>query len=151
MMQKVCTRVTQRDSLIPRLLRGSRGKELGYEANREIKSVEERGLNCVFFPLCSLTAAAEGCTLSLFSYDKLKSESGRNKAPDVSLLSSNPAHLEKWSRGCVLALAQNFARELMESPANHMTPTMFVEAVSKRMGTMRHNLSHPSSVQLVPR
>ena len=65
--------------------------------------------------------------------------------------STDSSLVSKWDRGCILGTAQNFARELMESPANHMTPTMFVEAVSNKLGGMRHSLSSPGSLQLVPR
>lgn len=51
--------------------------------------------------------------------------------------SSNPAHSNKWKRGCILAEAQNFARDLMESPSNLMTPTKFVETVSNKLGRVR--------------
>ena len=69
----------------------------------------------------------------------------------INLYSSDSTLVSKWSRGCILGSAQNFARELMESPANHMTPTMFVEAVSNKLGRMRHSLTNPSSLQVIPR
>ncbi len=65
--------------------------------------------------------------------------------------SSSPPHLEQWYRGHVLASAQNFARELMESPANHMTPTMFVEAVNGKIGEIRRTLANPQAIQSIPR
>ena len=40
----------------------------------------------------------------------------------------------EWNRGCVLASAQNFARELKETPSNLLTPSLFVEAVGERLG-----------------
>ena len=67
------------------------------------------------------------------------------------MFSTDSSLVSKWDRGRILGSAQNFARELMESPANHMTPTMFVEAVSNKLGRMRHSLSSPGSLQLVPR
>ena len=39
----------------------------------------------------------------------------------------------EWNRGCVLASAQNFARELKEMPSNLLTPSLFVDAVGERM------------------
>ncbi len=59
--------------------------------------------------------------------------------------SSSP-HLKQWGKGCVLGSAQNFARELMETPSNHMTPTMFVDSVSDRIGQLKSD-----AVQVIPR
>ena len=50
------------------------------------------------------------------------------------LCSGDYMEKEAWSRGHTLATVQNFARMLMETPSNHMTPTKFVEAVSQRLG-----------------
>ena len=60
-------------------------------------------------------------------------------------------HSDKWRRGRVLAEAQNFARDLMESPANHMTPTKFVETVSNKLGGVRLGLNNPGVLQIIPR
>jgi leucyl aminopeptidase len=38
-----------------------------------------------------------------------------------------------WERGVALAEGQNFARHLMEAPANKMTPTIFVQLVTERL------------------
>ena len=48
-----------------------------------------------------------------------------------------------------MATAQNFARELMETPSNHMTPTMFVDTVSSRLGDIR--ISSGTKLEVVPR
>ena len=48
-------------------------------------------------------------------------------------LSSTPEAEEEWNRGYVLGSAQNFARELKETPSNLLTPSLFVEAVGERM------------------
>ena len=44
---------------------------------------------------------------------------------------------EAWSCGKSLAECQNFARMLMDTPANHMTPTKFVESVSHFLGELK--------------
>ena len=56
---------------------------------------------------------------------------------------------EKWSKGLITATAQNFARELMETPSNHMTPTMFVDTVSSHLGNIR--ISSGTKLEVVPR
>ena len=43
---------------------------------------------------------------------------------------------DAWSRGRVMADAQNFARKLMDTPSNHLTPTMFVSTVSQTLGEL---------------
>ena len=39
----------------------------------------------------------------------------------------------EWKRGCLLGGAQNLAKELMEFPANHLTPRLFAEQVINHM------------------
>ena len=57
---------------------------------------------------------------------------------EVAFVLCSSDHKEKgeWSRGHTLAMAQNFARTLMDTPSNHMTPTMFVDTVSQRLGEL---------------
>ena len=47
------------------------------------------------------------------------------------------AHLHTWRKlwqdGLLLSGAQNFARELMETPSNLMTPTIFAETLTQRL------------------
>lgn len=40
--------------------------------------------------------------------------------------------LEDFEKGCILAECQNFARLLMETPANHMTPSIFASTVEEK-------------------
>ncbi|CAJ0829120.1 19602_t:CDS:2 [Entrophospora sp. SA101] len=60
--------------------------------------------------------AAEGAILGLYNYDTLKSLS--------------------WETGLIYAEAQNFARTLMEAPANYMTPTNFTEYVQSKFNRL---------------
>ena len=62
--------------------------------------------------------------------------------------STDPSHIKQWSRGCILGSAQNFARDLMETPSNHMTPTMFVEAVNSKIGEV---FPDPHGIEVIPR
>ena len=50
-----------------------------------------------------------------------------------------------------MASAQNFARELMETPSNHLTPSLFVDTVNGRIGEIRHTLANPLALQSIPR
>lgn len=38
-----------------------------------------------------------------------------------------------WEKGVLFASGQNLARQLMESPANEMTPTKFAEIIEKNI------------------
>lgn len=79
--------------------------------------------------------AAEGAILGLYSFDSLKSE--KNRKPLVNIepigLSEETKSTEKdeltWNTGIIYATAQNNARKLAETPANHMTPTHFVDEI----------------------
>ena len=48
-----------------------------------------------------------------------------------------------------MAEAQNFARQLMETPSNHMTPTMFVDTVNSQLGAVK--ISSGTKLEVVPR
>jgi len=69
-------------------------------------------------------AAAEGATLSTWVYEDFKKE--KKPRPSVEALEGG---VEGWEAGVTAGNAQNLARMLMESPANYMTPTRFVEVV----------------------
>ena len=47
-----------------------------------------------------------------------------------------------------MAEAQNFARQLMETPSNHMTPTMFVDTVNSQLGAVK--ISSGTKLEVVP-
>ena len=80
-------------------------------------------------------AAAEGTHLSLFTYKDMKGKKPSAEEPSVTLWGgASEEERAQWARGCVLAEGQNFARWLMETPSNHMTPTDFVDAVLHKLG-----------------
>lgn len=68
------------------------------------------------------TAAAEGAGLGIWKYQGFKNEAKKKKLPKLNLYSGNK---DEWTRGLILSEAQNFARRLMDTPANYMTPTLF--------------------------
>lgn len=85
-------------------------------------------------------ACAEGSVLGLFSFDGLKEPKKRRKTPELKLFGhSSISQEEAWSKGVITASAQNFARQLMETPSNMMTPTIFVETVTKRLGELQQS------------
>lgn len=55
----------------------------------------------------------------------------------------SPSHVEAdWKYGSTVATAQNFARELMEMPCNHLTPTKFVEIVTNKLSSVDDNMEY---------
>lgn len=109
------------------------------------------------------TVAAEGSTLGLFKYDELlsKKEDGEvrqfdgSKLPHascsliISLASTQPLELllwggeeeskqTQWRRGQTLGQAQNLARTLANTPANLMTPSLFVKKVEEQFTSLSH-------------
>ncbi|OWF41455.1 Cytosol aminopeptidase [Mizuhopecten yessoensis] len=88
-------------------------------------------------PCGDAEAAAEGGHLALFVYQELKAEKSRKAQVNLDCFTDSSSNgdnvLTKWSRGRVLAEAQNFARHLMEMPSNKLTPGHFVDLVSARL------------------
>lgn len=75
--------------------------------------------------------AAEGSSLVLFSYDDLKKDSA--KKPKVKLSFCSNERVNEWEKGMIKGEGQNFARYLMETPANFMTPTVFAQKVTEKL------------------
>ncbi|KAL0132752.1 hypothetical protein PUN28_000469 [Cardiocondyla obscurior] len=72
-------------------------------------------------------AAAEGAGLCTWLYQGYKNEEKKKKLPKISLYGSEGE--AEWRVGIIKAQAQNWARELSDTPANLMTPTIFSQQV----------------------
>jgi leucyl aminopeptidase len=84
-------------------------------------------------------AAAEGAILADFESDKYKTEKKNHKQMDA-------ANLAGWSganqapaaraieRGRITATSQNFTRDLVNEPSNHLTPRMLAERAAAMAG-----------------
>jgi leucyl aminopeptidase len=93
-------------------------------------------------PLRAVQMVVEGALLGLYRFQKYKS--GDDSPPDpseLSLVGVPEQELKSMrraaERGEVLSEAQNMARDLVNEPANHMTPTLLAEravAVSQEVG-----------------
>ncbi|KAF2361718.1 Peptidase M17 leucyl aminopeptidase C-terminal [Trinorchestia longiramus] len=93
------------------------------------RSLSETGVSEVAVDPCDDTvAAAEGAVLASFIYQALKSKKKDRPAVQSALPPDN-----EWKRGEALARGQNFARELMETPANHLTPTIFAQRAKESL------------------
>ena len=91
-----------------------------------------------------VSASAEGASLGLFNYDSLKSPKKQRLKANLNLYKGDADLTKLWDDGLVLADSQNFARTLMETPANLMNPTIFTDTISER-------LSQASNVEVYAR
>lgn len=90
-------------------------------------------------------ASAEGAALALFSFDNLKSSKPfevdlqlYEHTTENNLTSEEKNCRQLWHHGLLLSEAQNFARELMETPSNLMTPTIFADTMTKRLSDLQN-------------
>merc|ERR1712004_288598 len=100
-----------------------------------IKKLAETGVKSIHIDPCGdAEAAAESATLCLDVYDDLKSEDKKKPKPAMQCVDTAADVTAAWQRGVVLGEGQNFARRLMEAPANVMTPTRFSELAQEYLG-----------------
>lgn len=78
----------------------------------------------------SAQSAAEGAYLAAYVYQQFRAADKQKKIPNLQLASKATGKSD-WDLGKILANNQNWARTLANTPANHMTPTIFAETVSK--------------------
>ncbi|KAJ1947311.1 hypothetical protein GGF37_000493 [Kickxella alabastrina] len=83
-------------------------------------------------PMPCSRAAAEGATLGLYTFDKFKTHE-KQEATEVTFIEDNDV-----AAGKVCAEAQNWARDLMNTPANHMTPQIFARCVEEQLGGLEN-------------
>jgi leucyl aminopeptidase len=86
-------------------------------------------------------AAVEGVVLGNFEPNRYQTEKEEEKTiTALSLAGFSPREQQSLDagirRGRVIAEAQNFARELVNEPANRLTPRMFAERVSAMAGEL---------------
>ncbi|KAJ1838093.1 hypothetical protein LPJ73_007183, partial [Coemansia sp. RSA 2703] len=89
-------------------------------------------------PMPCARSASEGATLALYSFDKFKNTAKADDKPNQPQIKFMAAEQKKelaaeWTAGEVYAEAQNWARDLMNTPANHMTPTIFAQNVNSEL------------------
>lgn len=85
-------------------------------------------------------SAAEGATLGVYKYQGQKTFRKRKPVPSLSLVESE-SDIRKWIKGYVLGSTQNWVRDLMETPANLMTPIMFAISVRDRLENLGVNVT----------
>ncbi|KNC80405.1 hypothetical protein SARC_07234 [Sphaeroforma arctica JP610] len=95
-------------------------------------------------PMNHPEAAGEGAALGLYTYDALKAEKNWARYVEVAMFRKNktsiPVTEAAFNRGAALGEAQNIARRLMDTPANLMTPTVFVLEAQKMFASHEQDL-----------
>ena len=79
---------------------------------------------------------AEGASLSKYVFDRLKQEDKKQGPLTLNVHERSSSIKRDWKEGCILGEGQNFARELMETPANLLTPRLFTEKVTERLSRL---------------
>ncbi|XP_051993577.1 cytosol aminopeptidase [Xyrauchen texanus] len=75
-------------------------------------------------------SAAEGAVLGLFEYDELKT---KKKVRVTTTQPHGSVDTAAWQKGILYGEGQNLARQLMEAPANHITPTVFADTIEQKL------------------
>jgi len=106
-----------------------------------VKQLQEEGVTSVAIDPCGdAEAAAEGASLRIYSYDELKAADKQKSPPELSVYTEAADDADSvqsaFQQGRVLGEGQNFARRLMETPANVMTPTRFVELAKEYLESL---------------
>ena len=77
-------------------------------------------------------ASATGAYLSRFKYDELKTKEKEKKEVKLKLFDADDEQtLKAWDIGTIMAEGQNCVRRLGMTPANLLTPLLFVEEAKK--------------------
>jgi leucyl aminopeptidase len=97
-------------------------------AGTAVRALKQRGVKKLAWWLASgdAEAATEGAILANFEPDRYKTSSEAKPLESFILVAPDSARAA-FERGKILAEAQNFTRELVNEPANHMTPTLLAE------------------------
>ncbi len=101
-----------------------------------------------------LSAIAEGLALGTYRFDKYLSERKPSPAAEVTLLLTHPANRDDkaaLARALHLAESVNLARDLVNEPAGHLTPTRLAEtarAVARASGLRIEVLERPQIQKL---
>ncbi|KAG8804048.1 hypothetical protein FRC19_000165 [Serendipita sp. 401] len=118
--------------------KGSTSQNATREATRRavgdaVKAAKDAGARSIGIVADNISDhdAAVASNLALFEFTLQTKE--RDPVPSVSCASSQPRSESglQWNTGELYAQGQNLARELMELPANMLTPTIFCERVVK--------------------
>ncbi|KAJ2072768.1 hypothetical protein GGH13_002460 [Coemansia sp. S155-1] len=93
---------------------------------KQLKAKKISNINIA--PMPCAHASGEAAALASYSFTAFKTQKAEEQLPTISSTDA-----EEWNTGRVYAEAQNFARELMATPANFMTPTIFARRVQDEL------------------
>jgi len=119
-------------------LRQAAANGLKAAAKGKTKTIAAHVLGAGASPIALQDAAAalvEGAVLATYSYDALKSKPEEKALAELILLCAGPEAMctieQGTKRGLAVATATNLARDLVNAPANHMTPTHMADVAAK--------------------
>ncbi|KAJ1647772.1 hypothetical protein J3B02_000084 [Coemansia erecta] len=92
-------------------------------------------------PMPSAKAASEGAALALYSFDQFKTKKAADDKPRrITYMADETQQKQEgadgWHAGEIYAEAQNWARDLTNTPANFMTPTIFAQQVKEQLQSL---------------
>ncbi|KAK9765714.1 hypothetical protein K7432_005736 [Basidiobolus ranarum] len=103
------------------------------------RALREQGVKTIAIDaMSSLQGAAEGSKLGLYSFNGLKAPSSRKPLVEVTPFEQSEQESSAWKSGLIFSEAQNFARILAETPANHMTPRLFADQVASKLSPLEN-------------
>ncbi len=121
-------------------------------AGTVVRALKQKGVKRLAWWLAGgdAEAATEGAILGNFEPDRYKTSSDAKPLESFALIAPESARAA-FERGRILAEAQNFTRELVNEPANRMTPTLMAErarAMAAEAGLECEVLDEPRMRQL---
>ena len=102
--------------------------------SNKVTDIEVENLGCA-------QSAAEGAVLGVYKYQAQKAAEKCSPTASVNLAEGDEGR-DEWNLGKQLANSQNWARFLMESPANLMTPRIFAENVIQKLKNRVEVVAH---------
>lgn len=80
---------------------------------------------------------AEGASLMKFAFENLKEAEKQQGNLNIKVHQASQSVEKKWKEGLVCGEGQNFARDLMETPSNLLTPHFFTKKVIDRFSRLQ--------------
>ncbi|HTS61340.1 MAG TPA: leucyl aminopeptidase [Candidatus Acidoferrales bacterium] len=121
----------KRDSFGPTVMRRTVGAAVRHLKSKGVKRAT-LAAGAAYEGAEFTAAAVEGAILADFEPDRYKTGDDKKNLDSFAVAGSAPGMAEAAGRGCVLAEAQNYARSLVNEPANRLSPSGMA-AASKQM------------------
>lgn len=125
----------EQDKLTSERIRQAAATALKAAAKGKVKTVATVAHGAGIGGMCPQTCAqvtAEGSLLAMYRYQDMKSKQSDQDLAEVIIVENDESKLQAVEQGVrngqIMAQATNFARTLVNAPANHMTPTHMAQA-----------------------